>query len=122
MGWQVRDMLHPEDLAALILKQIDSGIAPPWESIWHVSGGRESSFSLAELSGWCGERWGQRVVVEREAEARSQDVPWLILDAHQTRARWDWAPRWSRQAILEEIAEHADSHPDWLAQCEAWPA
>jgi CDP-paratose 2-epimerase len=118
MGWQVRDMLHPEDLGALILKQIQKGMPHPWESIWHVSGGRESSFSLAELSGWCEERWGQRVEVERQAEARSQDVPWLILDAKETRDHWDWVPRWSRQAILEEIADHADAHPDWLAQCE----
>lgn len=118
MGWQVRDMLHPEDLGALILKQIQKGMPHPWESVWHVSGGRESSFSLAELSGWCGERWGQRVEVERQAEARSQDVPWLILDAKETRDHWDWAPKWDRQAILEEIADHADAHPDWLAQCE----
>jgi CDP-paratose 2-epimerase len=117
MGWQVRDMLHPEDLAALILKQIHEGMASPWESIWHVSGGRESSFSLAELSEWCEERWGQRVV-EQQGEPRSQDVPWLILDAQQTHDRWNWTPRWSRQAILEEIADHADTHPDWLAQCE----
>jgi CDP-paratose 2-epimerase len=111
-------MLHPEDLGALILKQIQKGMPHPWESVWHVSGGRESSFSLAELSGWCGERWGQRVEVERQAEARSQDVPWLILDAKETRDHWDWAPKWDRQAILEEIADHADAHPDWLAQCE----
>jgi CDP-paratose 2-epimerase len=58
------------------------------------------------------------VVVEREAEARSQDVPWLILDAQETRDRWNWTPRWTRQAILEEIAGHADTHPEWLAQCE----
>ena len=120
MGWQVRDMLHPEDLGTLILKQIQKGMAAPWESIWHVSGGRENSFSLAELSEWCKERWGQRVEVERQAEARSQDVPWLILDAKGTSDHWNWAPRWTRQAILEEIADHADAHPDWLARCEGF--
>jgi CDP-paratose 2-epimerase len=27
---------------------------------------------------------------------------------------WDWKPQTSLAAILEEIATHAEAHPNWL--------
>lgn len=42
------------------------------------------------------------------------DVPWLVLDSRAAGQRWQRKPQKNLQAILEEIALHAEQQPDWL--------
>ncbi|MDB6072549.1 MAG: NAD-dependent epimerase/dehydratase [Verrucomicrobiaceae bacterium] len=113
-GHQVRDVLHPHDLADLLLKQMrQPGADHP--RLGNVGGGIESAFSLAELSAWCAKHFGYANPVEPSGEKRPFDIPWLILDDHQTRAAWDWKPQISREQIFEETAAFAEREPDWLA-------
>ncbi len=113
-GHQVRDVLHPHDLADLLVKQMRMpGADHPRVS--NVSGGVESAFSLAELSAWCERRFGYEHSVERSGEARAFDIPWLVLDDHRTRTDWVWKPQISRDMIFEEVAAFAEREPDWLA-------
>lgn len=51
-GAQVRDVLHPRDLAALVIKQLDAGAVDGRSRVTHVSGGNPSAFSLAQISAW----------------------------------------------------------------------
>lgn len=111
-GFQVRDVMHPSDLARLIVRQIaDPGRAAP--RIANVSGGRESAISLAQLSAWCGARFGSHSV-QAVAENRPFDIPLAVLDSTAARNAWDWRPQVPRDKVLEGIAEHAVKHPDWL--------
>ncbi|MGE0756563.1 MAG: NAD-dependent epimerase/dehydratase family protein [Pirellulaceae bacterium] len=114
LGRQVRDCLHPEDLAELIWLQMTHrpGTA---RRVFNVAGGSSHRFSLAELSRWCAARWGQRDV-GREPADRPGDVPWLILDSRPAREAFAWQPRISRHEIFEQIAQHAEQHPQWT-QC-----
>lgn len=111
-GHQVRDCLHPRDLTELISKQLrcENDQRP---IIGNVSGGLDSSRSLAELSNWCSERWGSRKV-RHDASPRRFDLPWIVLDSSEVRKNWDWRPNSTTESILCEIAEFADAHPDWL--------
>jgi CDP-paratose 2-epimerase len=112
LGHQVRDCLHPRDLARLLLQQMrekDSKI----NRLQNVSGGTASAISLAQLSDWCAERFGKQEIA-REPRNRSFDVPWLVLDSSRARQQWKWSPEISREEILREIAAHAEAHPDWL--------
>jgi CDP-paratose 2-epimerase len=111
-GHQVRDCLHPADLAPLILAQIDAG-AKPGERVLNVSGGTASARSLSQLSAWCTGRFGAHTVTA-DAAPRPFDLPWVVLDAARARTAWNWQPRRSVDAILEEIAAHAEAAPDWL--------
>jgi len=117
-GHQVRDCLHPKDLWALIERQIAEGADASRPPVCNVSGGIESSFSLAELTRWCEVRWGHRessqVVIERERATRMYDCPWIVLDSSRAHNSWGWSPRVGLQEILNEVAEHAESHPEWL--------
>ena len=84
----------------------------------NVSGGQANSMSLAQLTDWCDQRFGpHRPVVD--GSERPYDVPWLILDSSEALAMTAWTPQISLHQILEEIAEHAESHPDWLTWCGA---
>lgn len=111
-GHQVRDCLHPRDLVPLILKQFE-GDWRTRERVVNVGGGVASAMSLRQLSGWCGERYGYREI-ESAQEERKFDLPWLVLDATRAEKEWDFRPETPREAILEEIAVHANAHPDWL--------
>jgi len=114
-GHQVRDCLHPKDLVPLLLKQFatDSGKHDGSDRIHNVSGGAASAMSLKQLSAWCEEQFGPRTI-SRVPQVRTYDVPWLVLDSTRAEQKWEWKPETAAEAILREIASHAEAHPHWL--------
>lgn len=114
-GWgnQVRDCLHPRDIVRLLIAQMgDPGRMV--EPILNVSGGVASAMSLAQLSAWCTERLGPHQVAA-DPNPRPFDIPWMVLDSSAVEEAWDWTPATPSNAILEEIALHAETHPKWLS-------
>ncbi len=111
-GYQVRDCLHPHDLVPLLQKQMRAGKSGKQRTV-NVSGGVKQSMSLAQLSDWCAERFGPHQVV-KDGTPRPFDIPWMVLDSSLARKVWDWQPETSLGSILDEIAHHAEAHPDWL--------
>lgn len=111
-GFQVRDCLHPRDLSGVLLRQMSS-TPGPGKAITNFSGGTANAMSLRQLHAWCEERFGKRPV-KRVLANRPFDVPWLVLDSAEAKQRFGWEPTTRLAAILEEIAQHAERHPDWL--------
>jgi CDP-paratose 2-epimerase len=99
-GLQVRDCLHPDDLADLLLIQMACESRGP--STVNVSGGAGSAMSLAELSGWCTQRLGPHTV-SVAGESRPYDLPWVVLDHAAATSGFGWRPSRSVESILEEI-------------------
>jgi CDP-paratose 2-epimerase len=114
-GYQVRDALHPRDLARLVDMQLRN---PGHGGLQNVSGGQENSMSLAQLTKWCDERFGAHAPLA-DGSDRPYDVAWLILDSTQAMNAFDWRPEIGIHAILEEIAAHVAKNPDWLERCGA---
>jgi CDP-paratose 2-epimerase len=112
-GHQVRDCLHPNDLGALILRQMEAGDGGSRPRLVNVSGGIDNSMSLLQLTQWCDARFGRHEVGE-DPRPRPFDIPWLVLNPAAANAAWDWSPRVDVKSILEEIAVHAEQHHDWL--------
>ena len=111
-GHQVRDCLHPRDLARLVAMQLrDPARKVP--RILHAAGGPDRAMSLRQLSAWCARRFGPHAVASDTTE-RPFDIPWMILDSALAARHWGWKPEVSLDAILDEIAIHAEAHPDWL--------
>ncbi|MEY2492280.1 MAG: CDP-paratose 2-epimerase [Verrucomicrobiota bacterium] len=112
-GYQVRDCCHPRDLVGLIAQQMRNpeGKQP---RIVNVAGGRQNSMSLAQLTEWCASRFGLRRAIKSDPLPRRHDVPWLVLNSHLAAEQWSWRVETPLRAILEEIATHAEGHPDWL--------
>ncbi len=111
-GPQVRDALHPNDLAELVAQQVEyseeAGV-----TTFNVGGGAGNAISLAELTSWCAERF-EKHLVESDPTPRSFDVPWLVMDNGQTTAQFNWRPTRNLPSILDEIANHAQRNPHWL--------
>jgi CDP-paratose 2-epimerase len=110
-GHQVRDCLHPRDLAALVAQQLRH--PEKGGKVLNVSGGVENSISLAQLSNWCASRFAPHEV-RAEPGLRRYDLPWLVLDSTRAGQEWNWRPAANINSVLEEIARHAEQHPEWL--------
>lgn len=111
-GHQVRDCLHPSDLAPLLRAQFAASTLPE-RRVLNVSGGPASARSLRQVSDWCTERFGAHQVTA-DPRSRRFDIPWMVLDSAAAGRLWNWAPRRSVESIFEEIALWADARPDWL--------
>ena len=84
-GHQVRDCLHPDDLARLVIRQLNS--TGNRERIFHAgSGGLSATMSLRQLSRWCEKRWGAHAV-SSDLEPRRFDLPWVVLDSRKAGPR-----------------------------------
>jgi len=118
-GLQVRDCLHPRDLASALLRQIDHrGNDKP--RIVNFSGGIENSMSLKELSSWCADKSGSAAphndpaLLSHSDAIRPFDIPWAILDSSLAEKTWGWKPEATLKMILCEIHDHAMENPSWL--------
>jgi len=113
-GFQVRDCLHPHDLATLVELQMRSHMIDERPQVINVSGGTDSARSLHQLSQWCENRWGSHSVIASD-ETRQFDIPWLILNSQLAERVWNWSPQIGTDEILAEIAAFAEIHPEWLS-------
>lgn len=113
-GHQVRDCLHPRDLAALLALQLQAGDDRSKPRLANVSGGASSARSLQQLSSWCSDRWGPNPV-SPSREPRPYDLPWVVLDHGVASSAWGWMPQISIASILGEIADFAEQNTNWIA-------
>lgn len=111
-GHQARDAFHPRDLAALLVAQMRTA-RKDGPRLYTAGGGPANAMSLAQLTAWCEERFG-RHVPDRDSTPRVYDVPWVVMDNRAASAGFGWRIETPLGAILEEIADHARQHPDWL--------
>jgi CDP-paratose 2-epimerase len=111
-GHQVRDCLHPRDIVSLLIAQMQDP-SRKVDPIINVSGRVESAMSLAQLSAWCTERLGSHQVTA-DTHPRPFDIPWMVLDSSAVSEAWEWKAQTQMSTILEEIAQHAEQHPEWL--------
>lgn len=111
-GHQVRDAIHPADLAPVISQQMAKPSSVP-EPPLNFGGGIGNSMSLAQLSDWCAHQFGRREIGS-DPKPRPFDLPWVVMDSAEAAQRWGWKPRTTLPLILDGIANHAKQNPDWL--------
>jgi CDP-paratose 2-epimerase len=112
MGHQVRDAFHPRDLAALLHSQISTS-RKAGTRIYTVGGGAANAMSLAQLTAWCNSRFGNHQP-QADDRSRQYDVPWVVMDSSQAATDFGWQCSTSLSRVLDEIAGHAEQHPEWL--------
>ncbi len=111
-GFQLRDAMHPKDLAILVQKQMSKS-ASGQNDIINIGGGADNAMSLKQLSDWCGKRFGAHSV-DSVKEDRQLDIPWVVMDSSVAKRTIGFEITVKLPEILEEIAKHAEAHPDWL--------
>ena len=112
-GKQVRDVLHPLDLVALLSKQIEK--PGHWNGEqFNIGGGRLISVSLLELTGLCRDIVGSSVAIGSTENTERVDVPLYLTDYSKAQRCFDWRPQRDIQTIVSEIAGWVRSNEDAL--------
>ena len=111
-GKQVRDLLHPSDLFALLQKQIAAS-GSHWDGeIFNVGGGRDISVSLLEMTAHCQKATGREISIGSDPATSPVDIPVYLSDCQKVTAAFDWRPQKTSEDIVQDIA-------DWLRAEEA---
>jgi len=109
---QVRDAFHPRDLAALLDTQMATERSGG-RRIYNAGGGSRNAMSLAQLTAWCDSRFGGHAPTA-DLRERPYDVPWVVMDSRRAEDDFGWGVETPLPDLLEEIACHAERHPEWL--------
>jgi len=114
-GKQVRDLLHPLDLFALLQKQL-AQIDKYSGQIFNVGGGYDVSTSLLEFTALCWQSLGKKTEIEEVATSAAVDIPWYISDHSKASAAFDWSPERSVEVIIEDIIQWLKENEEPLKQ------
>ena len=109
-GKQVRDILHIDDLVALIdlkLHETEKFVG----KTFNAGGGFANSISLLEMTSICERITGNRVVIESEMETRPADLRIYITDNSKIQQEIGWKPQRNVESIFNDIFE-------WIKQNE----
>jgi len=108
-GKQVRDMLHIDDLFALLVKQIVNASA--WRGqVYNVGGGKNVSASLRELTEICRRTVGRDVIIDNYDETSPVDLRIYLTDARRAARDFGWKPEHSVESIVVEISDWIKRH------------
>jgi CDP-paratose 2-epimerase len=108
-GKQVRDFLHIDDLADLIVEQLQSWDEWSGKSL-NIGGGRDHSLSLLECTQLCRDITGRSIPITAQPEGRPADPRIYISDTHRALEVTSWRPRRDALRTLGGIFEwiHAE--------------
>jgi CDP-paratose 2-epimerase len=109
-GKQVRDLLHVDDLVALVERQLLDPESWDGQTV-NVGGGRERSLSLLETTEICRRLTGNEVPIQPLPETRPGDVPVYLSDCGRLFSLDDWRPLHGAEQVLADIHE-------WIAADE----
>jgi CDP-paratose 2-epimerase len=102
-GKQVRDVLHVDDLADLVMEQLQD--FPRWNGwLGNVAGGAGNSVSLLELTRICEDITGKTTVISASLETRPVDLRIFIGDCRRLHARTAWRPRRTVSKVVEDLS------------------
>ena len=102
IGKQVRDILHIDDLVALIDLQIHN-IEKFENKVYNAGGGIRNSASLLEMTAICEKITGNKIAIESLPETRQADLRIFITDNSSIEEETGWAPTKSVETIFKDI-------------------
>ena len=102
LGKQVRDILHIDDLVALIDLQIHQP-EKFTDKVFNAGGGLANSVSLLEMTTICERISGTIVTKESETQTRPADLRCFITDNTKIENETGWSPKNNVEKIFDDI-------------------
>jgi CDP-paratose 2-epimerase len=115
VGKQVRDLLHVDDLVALIDEQLSEPARYDGQ-VLNVGGGREVSLSLRETTALCAELTGTEVPVGAADEDRPGDVRVYLSDCTKLFGLTGWRPQRDARTILADTVAWIRAEQDLVVR------
>jgi CDP-paratose 2-epimerase len=114
-GLQVRDLLHPLDLADVIHRQLENVTAISGQA-FNVGGGQRGSVSLREFTNLCREATAREVPIEEDPTTSDVDLPWYVTDHRRASSAFQWSPTRSPRDIVADITSWVRDNQDALSK------
>lgn len=113
LGKQVRDLLHIDDLIALIDLQIHN-IEKFNGKIYNAGGGLSASASLLEMTALCEKISGNKITIGSEKQNRPADLRLFITDNSKIEKETGWTPKKNVETIFSDIFTWINANEDQL--------
>jgi CDP-paratose 2-epimerase len=101
-GKQVRDLLHVDDLADLVVTQV-ANVDRLDGATFNVGGGRGCSLSLVETTALCEAITGRRIDIVPDPGTRVADIKLYVTDTTRVTGATGWVPRRSAEQVLRDL-------------------
>ena len=101
-GYQIRDVLHVDDLCELILKQINN-INKINNKLFTVGGSIKSNTSLKNLTKVCEKITGNKILFSNISKTSIYDIPYFITDNEQVSKIYKWKSKKNIKVIVNDI-------------------
>ncbi len=101
-GKQTRDLMHIDDLADLIVTQLDSGLS---NDLYNVGGGYERLVSLLEVTKMVEEVTGRSINIGSIPETHPNDCIYYNTNNSKVTNRFGWKPK---RTVIELITDVKD--------------
>jgi CDP-paratose 2-epimerase len=113
LGKQVRDLLHIDDLVALIDLQIHN-TEKFTGKIFNAGGGVSTSASLLEMSNICQKITGNKINIDSEKQNRPADLRIFITDNSRIEKETGWSPKRTVEDIFSDIFQWIHANEEQL--------
>ena len=101
-GYQVRDVIHIDDVCKIILIQIKK-IKNINNNIFNIGGGFKNSISLKILTNKCEKLTKNKINIKKITKTSVFDIPYFITDNSKITKTYNWKPLKSIDQILKDI-------------------
>ena len=105
-GYQVRDVLHINDLCMLVYQQIIK-FHKIYNERFNVGGGRKSATSLKKLTKICENLTGNQIMISSIKKTSTYDIPYYVSSNSKVTKFYNWKPR-------KKILDIANDTYKWL--------
>ena len=110
-GFQVRDLLHVDDLYSLLHRQIRN-VETLAGRTFNAGGGPACNVSLRELTAMCERQIGRKIDIQSNPSTRPDDIAYYVSDNALVNQQTGWSPSYSGENILHEVV-------NWLNEYRA---
>jgi len=114
-GKQVRDVLHIDDVARLIVSQLENQ-PESGTHFYNVGGGWKYSTSLKELTEITAQIVGKKINIGQSAETRPVDIRIYYTDHSKVSQDFNWHPRKKVTNCVEDTFQWIRSHEEVVAK------
>ncbi len=108
-GFQVRDVLHIDDLVDLILLQIKN-FKNKKNEVFNVGGGYKNAINLNDLTNICNKITNNKISIGSIKKTSQYDVPIYITDYSKVKKVYNWRPKRNLKEIITDVSKWLSSN------------
>ncbi len=102
-GYQVRDVLHVDDLYDLLAKQV-AALNPGSYALYNAGGGNGNAISPSELTDLCRQQAGAlELQIGADPTTKAADIPWYVTDNAAVTAAFGWRPQRDIPTLVGDV-------------------